>query len=79
MSLAPRSKPTVPSTPSTHATTSSNSKTDYRRNRVRAELLPHLASYYNQCVGDSLLRLSQIAAADTDLLNELARESFARP
>jgi tRNA(Ile)-lysidine synthase len=55
---------------------SSNSKTDYRRNRVRAELLPHLASYYNQCVGDSLLRLSEIAAADTDFLNELAHEAL---
>jgi tRNA(Ile)-lysidine synthase len=53
---------------------SSNSKTDYRRNRVRAELLPHLASYYNQCVGDSLLRLSEIAAADTDFLNALAQQ-----
>ncbi|MCW3051901.1 MAG: tRNA(Ile)-lysidine synthetase, N-terminal domain/tRNA(Ile)-lysidine synthetase, C-terminal domain, partial [Chthonomonadales bacterium] len=42
----------------------------------RAELLPHLTSYYNQCVGDSLLRLSDIAAADTDLLNELARDSL---
>ena len=55
---------------------SSNDKTDYRRNRLRAELLPHLASYYNHCVGDSLLRLSDIAAADTELLNELARNSL---
>ena len=53
---------------------SSNRKTDYRRNRLRAELLPHLASYYNQCVGDSLLRLSELASADADLLNALARE-----
>lgn len=55
---------------------SSNIKTDYRRNRLRAELLPHLASYYNQCVGDSLLRLSEIAAADTELLNDLAHEAL---
>ena len=55
---------------------SSNSKIDYRRNRLRAELLPHLASYYNLCIGDSLLRLSEIAAADTDLLNELARDAL---
>jgi len=55
---------------------SSNDKTDYRRNRLRAELLPHLASYYNHCVGDSLLRLSDIAAADTELLNELALDSL---
>lgn len=55
---------------------SSNSKTDYRRNRVRAELLPHLASYYNQRVGDSLLRLSDLAAADADLLNRLALDAL---
>ncbi len=55
---------------------SSNRKTDYRRNRIRAELLPHLASYYNQCIGESLLRLSRIAAADTELLKELAREAL---
>jgi len=55
---------------------SSNGKTDYRRNRLRAELLPHLTSYYNQCVGDSLLRLSDIAAADTDFLNALAWNSL---
>ena len=55
---------------------SSNLKTDYRRNRMRAELLPHLASYYNQCVGESLLRLSELAAADSELLNDLAREAL---
>ena len=55
---------------------SSNANTDYRRNRVRAELLPHLASYYNQCVSDSLLRLSDLAAADSALLNELASEAI---
>jgi tRNA(Ile)-lysidine synthase len=49
---------------------SSNLKTDYRRNRLRAELLPHLTSYYNQCVGDAVLRLSDLAAA------ELAREAL---
>jgi tRNA(Ile)-lysidine synthase len=55
---------------------SSNRKTDYRRNRLRAELLPHLASYYNQCIGDSLLRLSELASADSNLLNALAREAL---
>ncbi len=55
---------------------SSNLKTDYRRNRLRAELLPHLTSYYNQCVGDAVLRLSDLAAADSDLLNEMAREAL---
>lgn len=57
---------------------SSNSKTDYRRNRLRAELLPHLASYYNQCIGDSLLRLSELASADTALLNTLAQEALRK-
>jgi tRNA(Ile)-lysidine synthase len=55
---------------------SSNQKTDYTRNRMRAELLPHLASYYNQCVGDSLLRLSELAIADSELLECLAREAL---
>ena len=55
---------------------SSNHKIDYRRNRLRAELLPHLTSYYNQRVGDSLLRLSELAAADSDLLNALAQEAL---
>lgn len=57
---------------------SSNEKPDYSRNRLRAELLPHLATYYNQRIGDSLLRLSTLAEADNRLLDELASHSLQR-
>jgi len=43
---------------------SSNTCLDYRRNRVRAELLPMLRQYYNAKVDDALLRLSDLAVAD---------------
>lgn len=58
-------------------TDSSNLKTDYRRNRIRAELLPHLASYYNERVDRALLRLSDLAAADNSVLEDLAEASLA--
>ena len=59
-------------------TDSSNSKTEYRRNRMRSELLPYLSAHFNPRVDDALLRLSALAGDDNSLLEELANESFNR-
>ncbi len=59
-------------------TDSSNSKTDYRRNRMRTELLPYLSAHFNPRVGDALIRLSELADDDNSLLEELANQSFVR-
>ena len=40
----------------------------FTRNRVRGELLPHLAAEYNPRVRESLLRLSRTAALETDFV-----------
>ena len=40
----------------------------FTRNRVRRELLPHLAAEYNPRVKESLLRLSRTAALETDFV-----------
>ena len=56
---------------------SSNTKQDYRRNRVRLELLPHLAAYYNQDIGDALLRMSELVSADNAFMEAQAREALA--
>ena len=55
---------------------SSNEKTDYRRNRIRLELLPLLASYYNLNVSAALLRMSELVSADNALLDMLAAGAF---
>jgi tRNA(Ile)-lysidine synthase len=55
---------------------SSNAKTTYLRNRIRAELLPTLAAYYNERVSDALLRLAELASADSELLEELAADAL---
>lgn len=55
----------------------SNRDLAYRRNRVRAELLPNLETYYNPSVRDALIRLSEIARADVAVLDELAERRVA--
>ena len=56
----------------------SNLATDhYTRNRLRLELLPQLAREYNPGVREALLRLSQIAARDTDYLAQQAHSALA--
>lgn len=57
---------------------SSNSKMDYRRNRLRSELLPILTAYYNERVGEAILRLSNLVSADNVLLEKLAEQAGAR-
>ena len=56
----------------------SNLRGDYTRNRVRLELLPQLAAQYNPAIASALADLAEIAAAENDLLDELARAALAR-
>jgi tRNA(Ile)-lysidine synthase len=57
---------------------SSNASLDYRRNRIRTELLPYLTAYYNEKARDAILRMADLAAADNRVLEEAAAEAFAR-
>jgi len=54
----------------------SNDSLSYRRNRLRHELLPYLAEHYNPRVREALLRLSDLAAAESELLDQLSREAL---
>ncbi len=49
----------------------------YTRNRIRLELLPLLEQDYNPAVADALLRLSEIAARDSDYLHQQAAMALA--
>lgn len=49
----------------------------YTRNRLRLELLPVLRRDYNPRVDDALVRLSEIAARDSDYLAQQARAVLA--
>ena len=56
---------------------SSNTDTDFLRNRIRHELLPYLATY-NPSIRDRLLNTAEALAADEVLLEELTDAAFAR-
>lgn len=57
---------------------SSNFSPDhYTRNRLRLELLPQLRREYNPRVDDALVRLSEIAARDSDYLAQQAQAALA--
>jgi len=47
---------------------SSNQDLDFRRNRVRHELMPYLRSHFNSQVERSLAQMAEITAADIDYL-----------
>ncbi|MBI4309567.1 MAG: tRNA lysidine(34) synthetase TilS, partial [Candidatus Omnitrophica bacterium] len=47
-----------------------NARTDYTRNKVRLELLPHLAKEYNPNITGTLVDLARSAAQDYDFLNQ---------
>jgi len=53
---------------------STNSDRQFTRNRIRHELLPHLAEHYNPAVRDALLRLGRLAGEAQSLVDELVRE-----
>ena len=57
---------------------SSNAKPDYRRNRVRSELLPHLTAYYNEGIENALLRMSTLISADNAFMESQAHNALAR-
>ena len=48
----------------------------YTRNRIRLELLPRLVRDYNPAVGNALLRLSEIAALDSDYRHQQAQAAL---
>jgi len=52
----------------------SNAASFYTRNRLRNELLPHLAAQYNDHVDEALLRLSRLAGEAQDVLDGLVRD-----
>ncbi len=54
----------------------SNLKTDYTRNRIRLELIPHLEQRYNSNLKRSLAQLASLAAADRAYLGAAAQKKF---
>ncbi|MGC8666495.1 MAG: tRNA lysidine(34) synthetase TilS [Chthonomonadales bacterium] len=54
----------------------SNASFRYLRNRVRSELLPMLAAYYNPAVAESIERLSRLAAEESAYLDAQARKAL---
>jgi tRNA(Ile)-lysidine synthase len=59
-------------------TDSSNLETDYKRNKVRLELIPHIEEVYNPRVRESLARLAEMAARDRWFLGRLARLKYKK-
>jgi tRNA(Ile)-lysidine synthase len=57
---------------------SSNANRDYRRNRIRTELLPYLAAYFNEKADAAILRMADLTAADNTVLEGLANEALQR-
>lgn len=56
---------------------SSNANPDYRRNRLRTELLPYLRSYYNVGVTNALWRMAELISADNHVLEDVTQEHLA--
>jgi len=59
-------------------TDSSNADLDRTRNRIRRELLPHLAQEYNPEVAAALVRLGQLAGEAQDTIEQLAEALASR-
>ncbi|MEY4918716.1 MAG: tRNA lysidine(34) synthetase TilS, partial [Verrucomicrobiota bacterium] len=51
-----------------------NFSTDFRRNRIRHELLPLLRKNYQQAVDEIILRLMNIVGAEAEAVSETARQ-----
>lgn len=57
---------------------SSNLETEYKRNKLRLELIPHLEEKYNPKIRQSLARLADLAARDRLFLQTLARLNYRK-
>lgn len=51
---------------------SSNSNTDYLRNRVRLKLIPYLAEQYNPAIVDSLCRMAELIGDEHAVISSIA-------
>jgi tRNA(Ile)-lysidine synthase len=60
-----------------YRTDPSNADPRYVRNRIRHDLLPHLAREYNPHVREALLRLAETQRLDNEFLDGVAQSSFA--
>ena len=52
---------------------SSNQDRRFTRNRIRHDLLPHLAEHYNPAVGEALRRLARLAGESQSVIRELVQ------
>ncbi len=59
-------------------TDASNRDVRFTRNRIRNELLPHLATHYNPTIVDALLRLSELAGESQSLIDAMVRDVTQR-
>lgn len=59
-----------------YMTDSSNLSTKYLRNRVRLELIPHLAAEYNENIKESILNYSRVARLENDFINENVKVKY---
>ncbi len=57
-------------------TDSSNLETNYKRNKLRHQLIPYLEERYNPRVKEALFGLAALAAADRAYLYKMARRSY---
>lgn len=57
---------------------SSNESLDFQRNRLRNQLLPHLAETYSPAIGDRMLQLSEEAEETQALVETLAQPLVGR-
>ncbi len=55
---------------------STNFETDQFRNRIRAELIPHLEKNYNSKIKESLVKLGETATQNCDFLEAQAKDLF---
>lgn len=61
-----------------YCTDSTNSDTEYTRNRVREKLIPFLEENFNPSIIDTLCTLSDNAAEDSDFINGYATRLYNR-
>lgn len=61
-----------------YCTDSTNSNTDYTRNRVRCELIPFIEKSFNPSIIDSLCNLAENSAEDADFINGYSMRLYNR-